>query len=491
MCFLRFHGRYSPHRAQIHELNIVETNVMFMRFLPFFAVLSVITISGCAGPDSNIAHPFQPPLNENSGTTAMSSSPPSLTPKPTTPKHPTGVITLRDAIVFALVNSPQLRAFSWDLHTAEANRMQAALLPNPEIEIEVEEFGGTGERSGFDSSTTTIQLGQFIELARKRSKRIHLATLEKRLVEWDYQSKRLDVMNQVTGAFIDALAAQEKLALTQELVRLAKETHNAVALRVNAGKDSPLKETKAKVALSIAQMQSERANQALQSARTQLSATWGAHTPAFQAVTGPFYEVPPVPHPNDLTARISQNPDIARWPAEKQKYFAALDLEKAKATSDLTLSGGLQQLNEGDDTAFILGLSIPIPMFDRNQAGIRRATYAMEKAEEVRKAVEINVHAALSEAARRLSTAFAEATVLTNDVLPGAKSAYDAAGQGYREGKFDYLDVLDAQRTLFEAKGQYVESLAAYHKARADVERLIGQTISAQKNPLSNTHNSN
>jgi cobalt-zinc-cadmium efflux system outer membrane protein len=87
----------------------------------------------------------------------------------------------------------------------------------------------------------------------------------------------------------------------------------------------------------------------------------------------------------------------------------------------------------------------------------------------------------LADAYQALSSAFIEATDLKNEVLPGAQSAFDTARQGYREGKFDYLMVLDAQRTFFYSRARYIESLAAYHGARADVERLIGQRIDTVK----------
>lgn len=455
--------------------NTIGTNSMFTRFLVLLFVLSVIPIPGCSEPYCS----SEPNDRLATAATQRPTYPPAVAPQKD--KEPEGQITLREAIAYALVNNPELRAFSWDIHAAEANRIQAALLPNPELEVEVEEFGGTGERRGFDSSETTIQVGQFIELAGKRSKRIHVASLEKQLTQWDYLSKRLDVINQVAAVFVDVLAAQERLALSKELLRLAEQTHTAVGQRVSSGKDSPLEETKAKVALSAVQIEMQGASQALSSARTQLAGTWGATTAVFNSVVGEFYEVRPVPDLNDLEALAAQNPDIARWPVEEQKYRAALALEKAKATYDPTIKGGLKQLNEADDTAFIIGLSIPIPIFDRNQAGISRATYALRKAAEQRRAVETSVRSVLSQAAESLATAFAEATVLANDVVPGAQSAFDAAIQGYEAGKFDYLDVLDAQRTLFEAKGRYVSSLAGYHKSRAYVERLIGRDLDSLK----------
>jgi cobalt-zinc-cadmium efflux system outer membrane protein len=343
--------------------------------------------------------------------------------------------------------------------------------------VEVEEFGGSGDRAGFDSSETSIKIGQLIELADKRSKRTDFAALEKDLAELDFKSKRLDVMADVAGAFIDVLAAQERLSLSKELVDLSEKAYSTVAERVRAGRDSPVEETKAKIALSNTRIDYERAGNKLVSARHQLAATWGSSNPAFEKVAGEFYEMSPAPSLDELMGLISQNPDIARWPTEKDKRRAALELEKAKATSDIKLNGGIQYFDEGDDSAFILGLSIPFPLFDRNQGNIQQAIYMLAKTEEQHKAVQTDIRARLAQASTKLSSSLGEITIIKNDVLPNANSAFDATNQGYREGKFEYLVVLDAQRTFFEVRAKYIEALAGYHKARADVERLIGGDI--------------
>ena len=400
------------------------------------------------------------------------------------PDDPTGTITLRDAVALALVNNPKLKAFSLDIRAAEARKLQAGLLPNPEFGVAVEEFGGAGDRAGFDSSETSIKIGQLIELADKRSKRTHLAVIDKDLAELDFKSKRLDVMADVARAFIDLLAAQEQLSLSKELVDLSEKAYSTVAERVRAGEDSPVEETKAKIAFSNTRIEFVRASKELVSARHQLTATWGSSNPAFEKVSGGFYDMSPAPSFEELTGLISQNPDMARWPAEKDKRRAAVELEKAKATSDIKLSGGIRYFNEEDDSAFILGLSIPIPVFNRNQGNIQEAIYMLAKTEEDRKAVEANLLAALAEASTKLSSSFSEINIIKNDVLPLARSAFDAASQGYREGKFEYLMVLDAQRTFFEVRGRYLKALAGYHKARADVERLIGRNLDSLQNSL-------
>jgi cobalt-zinc-cadmium efflux system outer membrane protein len=395
--------------------------------------------------------------------------------------EPTGVITLREALALALMHNPELKAFSWDIRAAEARQLQARLWPNPKLAVEVEEMGGAGERSGFDGAETTIQIAQPIELARKRARRMTAAALEEELAEWDYKAKRLDLTRLVTEAFVDVLAAQERLALSRELVHIAEQAHNAVTQRVDAGRDSPIEQTKSAVALSTIRINLEQARLALESARKGLAAAWGSRNPVFSEAAGEFDKIMPVPSTGQLSRLASQNPDVARWAVEKERRIAALKLEKARAIPDVTVGGGLQRFSETDDSAVVFRLSIPLPVSDRNQGRIREATYMLAKTEDSRKAAEMKAFAALEEAVQRLAGAYAEATALKNKVLPGARSSFDAVSEGYRDGKFDYLLVLDAQRTLFETRGRYIESLTAHHKAKADAERLIGQSIDSMK----------
>ncbi|MHC4423698.1 MAG: TolC family protein [Planctomycetota bacterium] len=391
--------------------------------------------------------------------------------------EPNGAITLRQALALALMHNPELRAFSWEVRASEARTLQASLPPNPEIEVEVEEVGGTGERSGFGGAEATIQLGLLIELAGKPSKRKRLASLESKLAGWDYEAKRLDVLTEVAHAFVRVLATQEELKLAEELVQLSEQILNTVTQRVEAGKDSPVEKTKAQVALANARIEQKQSHQRLALACKQLAATWGSISPGFEEATGQLDVTSPIPSETELRHLLAQNPDLARWAVEMQRRRAALELEKANAITDPKIFGGMQRFKGVDDTAVVFGLSIPIPTSNRNQGRILEARYNLAKARRQRRAVEANLYVALADAYEALSSALIEVTALKNEVLPGAQSAFDATRRGYREGKFDYLMVLDAQRTFFYTRARYIESLAAYHRTRADVERLIGQRI--------------
>ncbi len=389
---------------------------------------------------------------------------------------PNGVVTLHDALALALARNPGLSVFPYELRAADARRFQAGLWPNPELEIEVEEFGGRDERSGFDTAETTVQIGQPIELAGKRAKRARVASLDRELVQWDYESARLDVIREVTRSFAAVLAAQERLALAEKLLELSRQAQEAVAQRVKAGKDSPVDELRAGVALSESRIGRQKAEKSLTAARHNLAAAWGGRAPVFDKATGEFYEVRQPMEPEEMSAAISDNPDLARWETEEEKRRAALRLEKANAVPDVTIGGGVRRFEETDDAALVFGLAVPIPFFDRNQGGIRAATADLAKTRRQYEAAQVKTLAALSEAAGTLAAAYDEVTILRNDVLPKAQQVFEAAQQGYRQGKFDYLYVLDAQRTYFEMQARYVDSVEAYHKAQADVERLMGRS---------------
>ena len=392
-------------------------------------------------------------------------------------EEPTGVVTLEQALALAVLRNPRLKAFSLEVRARDARTLQAGLFPNPELEIEVENFGGDGTLRGFDSSETTVRLSQLIELAGKRPKRRTLASLERELAEWDYKAERADVLRDTTGAFVDVLAAQERFSLMDELVSLSEQVLKTISERVKAGKVSSLEETRARVAYSTSRIGLERARRRLEASRKGLAALWGGRTPLFDKVDGDLERIVPVPPAAALEGLIPNNPDVARWTVEVELRRAAVKLARTGRIPDLTLSGGVRRLKESDEDAFVVGLSVPLPLFDRNQGGVREALQRQAKVSEERRAAELAVLDALAEAYRDLSSAYAEAMALQRDVLPGAQAAFDAAAEGYRQGKLGYLDVLDAQRTFFEARRQYIEALASYHKSKARVERLIGTRL--------------
>lgn len=394
---------------------------------------------------------------------------------------PGSPITLRQALALALERSPALAAWSLEVRAREARAIQEGLLPNPEVEAFLEDFGGTGSVEGFKGTETTILLSQLVPLSGRISKSARVARLDAGLAGWDYEAARLNVLTDTAKAFADLVAAERRLRIIDELARLSGRVYETVAEQADAGEISPIQEKRARVAHSQAEIKLGRARREVETTRKALAAKWGSTSAGFGEAQGSLDDLPPVPPLEELSAYVTANPDIARWATEMERREAILGLEKARAIPEPIVSGGYRRIGENNDNAFVVGLSIPIPIFDRNQGGITEARRLIGKGEEERREAEVSVNAALAEAYGELTTSWEEAEILGRDVLPRAKEAYSSIFEGYREGKFSLLDVLDAQRTVFDTELEYVDALMAYHRALADVERLTGTPVNEMR----------
>lgn len=399
------------------------------------------------------------------------------------PTSPSDSVTLRDAIARALLHNPTLATFAWEVRAQEARAVQAGMFPNPVVSVVAEDVSASPNVSAGPpiarvvQPQTTIELSQLVELGGKRAKRRGLAEREQDLAAWDYETARMDVLTQVTHAFIDVLAAQETVALTSQLTELVQEVQRTVAARVEAGDVSPVEESRANVALAIAQVESGRAQRMLEVARVRLAACWGASSAGFGTAAGELTEGIAPPAIEDLRQQLTANPDIARWVVELQQREAALAAARARWIPDLTLIAGYREYTAINGTALMFGASLPLPLFDRNAGSIAEERSRVAKGLEQRRAVEARVANGLTEAYSALTGAFAEVSALRTTVLPESRQAFEAVSEGYRLGRFSFLEVLDAQRTLISVSGQFVRARADYGKAVADVERLTGAPL--------------
>ena len=394
-------------------------------------------------------------------------------------KEPRGPITLKKAVALALVNNPQLEAFSFEQRAREARALQSDLMPNPQLEILVEDAAGSGNFNGFNQSQTTIQLSQLVELGGKRAARLRANTLSKKLADWDYETKRMEVLTQVAKAYADVLKAQQQVSLTEDLVHLGEQFLKAVGERVKAGKIALLEKTKSEISLSSMQIELKKAKRELKVARSNLSVTWGSPQPQYESALGDLFEISMIPTLESLMERLINNPDLARWTTETDQRQAVLDSELSKRIPDVTLQGGFRHVEATDDNALVFGISIPLLLFDQNQGAIEEARHKLGKAQAEKRAMEVTIKKNLLETYNTLVFFHSQVISIKTQILPGAQKAFDGVSEGYRFGKFGYLDVLDSQKTFFQAKRQYLDSLANYHIAVADVERLIGESLAS------------
>ncbi len=448
--------------------------VVLKSFSRKLCVISLLAVAACEAPYIDGAAPQ--PGNQKSQN-PVSGSPPPAAPNykgAADIKEPTGVVSMRQALASALLKNPELETFSWKIRAAEARRIQAGRIPNPEIEATVAEVGGSDERKGFDSAEITFALKQEIELGSKRTNRISVAKIEGDIARWEYQRKRLDVLLKTTKAFIEVMAVKRRLSLSERKLELTKQVREVVAKRVKAGVVAALDETKARVSVSTAEIELDRIRSEFDASKKHLASTWGSTVPIFSDVKGNFENVSSIAPIEKIKERISINPDLKQQATEVDLRRSIIRLEKSESIPDITLSMGVKRLREVNDNTFLFGVSVPVPVFGLNPGAVEEAERNLEQSKVERQATNLRVRTSLNESYPVMASAYRQIVALKNDVLPAAQLAFDATQRGYREGNVGFLDVLYAQRTLFEVQAQYIDTLEAFHKSKADVERLLG-----------------
>lgn len=397
-------------------------------------------------------------------------------------ENPTGTLALADALALALLQNPTLAAFGWEVRAREASALQTARRRNPEASALLEDFGARRFADGGVNEPVqpqaTIQLSQVIELGGKRAARAQLATLNRDLAAWDYETARIDVLTDVSRAFTDVLAAQTLVIQAEETTRLADQVRQSAAQRVAAGDVSPIEETRAAVALGSARVELARARRQLEAQRTRLALLWGSARAAFLSVEGELSRVEVTLPPLDrIAGQLQQNPELARWATEYAQREAAVAVERSKGVPDVAVTAGYRRYTGVDANAVIAGATVLLPIFDKNRDAVREAQSRAARAREEERAAQTRVSAAVADAYATLAATVDEVTLLRAEVLPGAEQAFDAIGEGYRLGRFGLVEVLEAQRVLVAAATQHLIALSNYLKAVADIERLIGAPL--------------
>ena len=390
-------------------------------------------------------------------------------------------LTLSRALTLALAQNPELAAFSWEIKAHQGVVRQTKLLPNPELELGIENILGEDESRSFKSAETTLRLSQLIELGGKRASRLQIANFERDLAGWGYETTRLDILEATNKAFFELLSTQERMQLGQENLQLAEEVLNTVNIRIQAGKVSPLEGSRAQMVVSKNRIALDKQARALAAARHHLSSTWGATKPHFAKAIGSFEKISEPPSLTNIDLRLTQSPEIARQQIEIDLQNARLSLAKATGIPDMTVGGGIKRHEDNDDYTFLFGISMALPVFDRNQGGISTAKAEVATRKSENRTMEIKLKTALSQNYEEFQAAYAEAGSLQDRILPVAMETFEAINYGYRKGQFEFLEVLDTQRTLIELREQLIDSFQRYHEQRISIERLIAQEIAQIK----------
>lgn len=385
----------------------------------------------------------------------------------------TVALTLQQAISLAIEGSWDIAAAKRELEASQGQIIQGQSRPNPELSYSLED-------QQVASRTQSLQINLPIELGGKREARMSAAAISHDIAVEAVRVVSMEVRAEAISAYFDAAIAQERAALAGQAVDLAVRATDVVAKRVLAGKVSPVEETKARVAEAGVRVELAQAQREQRSAHIRLVGALGAKAPPFVEVSGNALELPTVPSVEAILRRLSETPVLRQARLEVERRKSLVEVERSKQIPDLTVSLGVKRSNELQRNQVLIGLSVPLPFFERNHGGVLEALKREERSRDELEAMSARARAEVLQARERLVASRIEVDLLQRDVLPGAERAYAAATIGFESGKFTFLEVLDAQRTYLAAKSQYLSAVGEAQRASAVLDRLIGDSATTK-----------
>ena len=385
-------------------------------------------------------------------------------------------LTMDQALEAAFSNNPELAAAQWDIGIAQGDLQQAGLMPNPQVSWEAED-------TRRNSRTTTVLINQQIELGGKRGARVDVASRNQDAVGIELERKRNVLRADVIQAFSSASTAQQRVFLARQSLELAERGLRVAQGRIKSGKTSPVEGTRAEVQLSEVRLELRRAERDEASALQQLALVMGAPLPVFLVVGDSSRSMPAVPDPLLLLDRIDRTAELRLAALQIDQREASLELERAQRIPDLTVSVGSQYDALERERVNVVGLSMPIPLFNRNQGNVLAAARRTDQARDLRNASELRLRTEIQTTLDQWRTANTEVASFNQTILPATQSAVDTATRGFEMGKFNFLDVLDAQRTLISARTQYIQAITEATNAWVRIERIFGDIAPITRTP--------
>jgi outer membrane protein, heavy metal efflux system len=373
----------------------------------------------------------------------------------------------------AVENNSRVRAAEYDVAAAKARASQAGVIENPVVSAELEDFAGRNLYAGTKNSQLTAQASQLIRLGGDGGALHAAADQEIKIAEAKLDLARSAILAQAHGAYTALLAASVNKEQAGARLLTAIKVSETVAQRAASGRVSEIEVDRIKVLESSSRIEMMNAERDLSAAREQIAVL----VPSTDFIT---YH----PSSNDLAqfdlpsldtyvGRFQSGTIAKIFDHELERRRALVDYEYARAVPDITVGGGYRTFGLGDDQSFVASISVPIPIFSTNTGAIEEAQIRTSELQLDREFVlrsMINKVRALHNNSSQLKGTL---DYLKTEVLPRSEEVASATAEGYRAGKFDLLQVLDAQRSLQETQRLVIITQTEYLRALSSLEEVV------------------
>lgn len=397
-------------------------------------------------------------------------------------------LTLAEALARVLRASPELAVFPYEARAAEARALQAGRRPNPELSIEVENVTGSGNLADGGSMETTLALSQVVEMGGKRGLRRDVGRWRQEALEQDYELARLDVLAAAASRYLEVVQARRLLDFAEQAADWTQAAEDVVRRKFEAGGASRAELSRARTDVMRAELAVDTLEVELANARRRLASLWGETEPDFGEAEAALFALAPLPDFERLQTQLEQAPQLQRFLTLERLRQAEVDLAVARARQNIEVGVGLKHVQEADDVGLVLELSMPLGVFDRNQGNIAAAREDLAKLDLQEKVARVKVITELRNAHARLKQARKRVGTLRGQILPEAERALELIQQGYSDGRFSYLELVEARQELLAVKNEAVVAATDFHQTLITLESLTGQPLTEQASPTDRVH---
>jgi cobalt-zinc-cadmium efflux system outer membrane protein len=445
--------------------------------------LSVGTL-GCASGPYQTTDAYQPvtlrPSPRAAGTPVTQAAhqeptktPPAAPPrsaeaKPATPDA--GPVQVDELVQLAVGRNPRLGKATFAIDAAQGKHIQAGLYPNPTLGATFDELG---DRTGPGGVNTIPQVTQEIVRGGKLRLSQAVAAREVDQAALGLLRERYGVIGSVRSAFYDLYALERRIAVLDELVTLAGDAvRNGQSLLENK-QIARLDLVQLEVELARFRSQAEAAKQELPGARKRIAALVGDPRLPVGTTVGPFEDVPHYDAERTLDIVLATHPEVRSARVGVERAQAAVRRAEVEPIPNLTLTTGYVRQNQNRSNDWMVGVSAPIPLWNRNQGNIRAAKAELGAAIQDVTRVENELAERVAIALRAYAAATKLADQYRADILPKAEETYKLSLVAFKGGQFEYLRVIQAQRAVAEARLEYNRALGEAWRAAADLSSLL------------------
>ncbi|TAJ71819.1 MAG: TolC family protein [Phenylobacterium sp.] len=375
-----------------------------------------------------------------------------------------------DLLAQARANAPRLAETAAQVAQAEGLARQAGARPNPVLGVEVENVSGSGPYGGLDFAETTASLSQTLELGGKRQARVLAGRSGVLAARAGADLANTEFAAQLAVAYAEAEAAAAKLGQADEALQAAEADARAARQLVDAGREAELRALQAAAERDAARAERDEALAARDTAFAKLSAQVGSPV-AFDAVSESLLtRAATTPAGGEAPA-----PGVTAARAARDAAAARVRVEARQAVPDVTVSAGVRRLAGDDATAFVAGISTPLPLFNRNRGSTQAARAELSGAEARLRQAEFDAVADLRAAQAQARSAAARVEAASAGEAAAAE-AYRLARLGYEAGRLPLLELSSARRALAAARVRTLDARLARVRAEAEIARLTGRT---------------